>query len=302
MPSTSCVGRRVLEQEAARAGLQRVVDVLVEVVGREHEHARRVLRGDLARGGDAVELGHADVHQHDVGLEGARRCGSPRGRWTPRRRPRGRRGSRARAGSPARTSDWSSTIRTRMLMRAPIGSRAWTRKPPLGRPPDVERAAVERDALAHADQPVAGAVAGAPPPFGPRPSSAISTSTARAVVAHDDPRARGARRAWRCWPAPPARSGTRRGRRPPGSGAGSPSTRSSTGRPRVAGALRRARPRARGSAAAPSLRPRRPTSAAELGQRLARRPPRSASAHCAARSGSRSTMPVGAARPGSRSR
>ena len=36
------VGRRVLEQEAARARLQRVVDVLVEVVGGEHEHARRV--------------------------------------------------------------------------------------------------------------------------------------------------------------------------------------------------------------------------------------------------------------------
>ena len=33
-------GRRVLEQEAARAGLERVEDVLVEVVGGEHEHAR----------------------------------------------------------------------------------------------------------------------------------------------------------------------------------------------------------------------------------------------------------------------
>ena len=38
------LGRRVLEQEAARAGLQRVVDVLVEVEGGEDEHARRVAR------------------------------------------------------------------------------------------------------------------------------------------------------------------------------------------------------------------------------------------------------------------
>ena len=35
----------VLEQEAARAGAQRLVDVLVEVEGGEHEHARGVLAG-----------------------------------------------------------------------------------------------------------------------------------------------------------------------------------------------------------------------------------------------------------------
>jgi hypothetical protein len=69
------LGRHVLEQEAAGAGAQRLVDVLVEVERGEHEDAgRRVpARGDhLARGLDAVELGHADVHEHDVGLEPAR--------------------------------------------------------------------------------------------------------------------------------------------------------------------------------------------------------------------------------------
>ena len=67
------LGRDVLEQEAAGARAQRLVDVLVEVEGGEHQHARRrvvLARVDDAAGRlDAVELGHADVHQHDVGLQ-----------------------------------------------------------------------------------------------------------------------------------------------------------------------------------------------------------------------------------------
>ena len=42
-------------------------------------------------------------------------------------------------------------------MSPPSGSRARTRKPPPGCGAGVERAAVERDALAHPDQPVAAA-------------------------------------------------------------------------------------------------------------------------------------------------
>ena len=60
--------RGVLEQEAGRAGLQRAQDEFVGVEGREHEDGGRVgLRGEQAGGRDAVELWHADVHEHDVG-------------------------------------------------------------------------------------------------------------------------------------------------------------------------------------------------------------------------------------------
>jgi hypothetical protein len=57
----------ILEQEAARPRAQRLVDVLVEVEGGEHEHARPVGHRDAARGLDAVDARHADVHEHDVG-------------------------------------------------------------------------------------------------------------------------------------------------------------------------------------------------------------------------------------------
>ena len=67
------LGRDVLEQEPGGARAQRVVDVLVEVEGREHQDLRAVAGREHAAGRlDAVELGHADVHQHDVGGELAR--------------------------------------------------------------------------------------------------------------------------------------------------------------------------------------------------------------------------------------
>ena len=71
-PGHELLGRDVLEQEAAGPGAQRLVDVLVEVEGGQHQHPHRALAGggdDPARRLDAVELGHADVHEHDVGLE-----------------------------------------------------------------------------------------------------------------------------------------------------------------------------------------------------------------------------------------
>jgi hypothetical protein len=67
--------RGVLEQEAAGAGAQRLVHDLVEIEGREHEHPRRLRQVLQApRGLEAVDVGHAHVHQHDVGpqLGGAR--------------------------------------------------------------------------------------------------------------------------------------------------------------------------------------------------------------------------------------
>ena len=70
------LGGRVLEQEAAGAGAQGLVDVLVEVEGRQDQHPdlARALGHHLARGLEPVEVGHADVHEHDVGPQRARRA------------------------------------------------------------------------------------------------------------------------------------------------------------------------------------------------------------------------------------
>ena len=61
---------RVLQQEAAGPGAERLVDVLVEVEGGEDHDAcagERLVAGDPPRGLEAVHDRHADVHQHDVG-------------------------------------------------------------------------------------------------------------------------------------------------------------------------------------------------------------------------------------------
>src|SRR3954454_3495365 len=64
------VGGHVLEEEAAGAGAQGLVDVLVQVERGEHQHARGVLARrvvhDLARGFEPVQPRHADVHQRHV--------------------------------------------------------------------------------------------------------------------------------------------------------------------------------------------------------------------------------------------
>ena len=66
--------RDVLEQEAARAGPQRLVDVLVHVEGRQHHDlGGRVRCGQqLPRRLDPVDLGHAHVHQDDIRRDAAR--------------------------------------------------------------------------------------------------------------------------------------------------------------------------------------------------------------------------------------
>ena len=127
------LGRVVLEHEAAGAGAERLVDVLVEVEGREDEDPRGRVGGEDAPGRlEAVELRHADVHQDDGRVE-ARRLGDGlvavlrlgddvdvllAGRGACRK--------------PARTIDWSSATRTRMLIgRSPAsGRRVLSTKPP----------------------------------------------------------------------------------------------------------------------------------------------------------------------------
>jgi hypothetical protein len=50
----------------------RPVDVVVDVEGGEHEHLRGRAEGaDQAGRLQPVEVGHAHVHEHDVGLEAA---------------------------------------------------------------------------------------------------------------------------------------------------------------------------------------------------------------------------------------
>ena len=65
----------VLEQEAAGSGLHGVVDVLVEVEGGQHEDlGPAAASGKLGGCLDAVESGHADVHQDDVRVQAACLC------------------------------------------------------------------------------------------------------------------------------------------------------------------------------------------------------------------------------------
>src|SRR5262249_45020263 len=65
----------VLEQEAAGSGFHSVVDVLVEVEGGQHEDlGPAAALGELGGCLDPVESGHADVHQDDVGGQGACLC------------------------------------------------------------------------------------------------------------------------------------------------------------------------------------------------------------------------------------
>jgi len=65
------LGGDVLEQEPAGAGVEGVVDVLVEIERREHQDPRPAVGRrfyDPAGGFDPVEVGHPDVHDHDVGI------------------------------------------------------------------------------------------------------------------------------------------------------------------------------------------------------------------------------------------
>ena len=116
-------------------------------------------REQLARGRDPVEVGHAHVHQHDVG---------PRARAARRRRRVRRRASpttsiaaslestAAQAGAHQVVvvdEEHADRVASRRRSRA-YGRRARTRKRP-SRGAGLEAAAEQRRALAHADEAVA---------------------------------------------------------------------------------------------------------------------------------------------------
>ncbi len=66
-------GGIVLEDQPARAGPERLVDVLVEIEGREDEDACEFVGGQDPSGRlDPVEHGHTDVHQDDVRIHTGR--------------------------------------------------------------------------------------------------------------------------------------------------------------------------------------------------------------------------------------
>ena len=142
--SKSRSARDVLEQEAAGAGVQRVVHVLVEVEGGQHQDPRagRVGRDDPPGRLDPVHDRHAHVHQHDVGAllaaqphglravgrgadDGEVRLGVEQRRRSRRARPPGRR--RLRCGSAAHG------------VALGIGRTASTTNPPPGAGPGRER-------------------------------------------------------------------------------------------------------------------------------------------------------------------
>ena len=61
--------RRVFEEECAGTCGEGAIDVIVHLEHRQNDYLRsrvhRVL-GDLLSCGDAVAVGHADIHQHNV--------------------------------------------------------------------------------------------------------------------------------------------------------------------------------------------------------------------------------------------
>ena len=113
------VRRSVLEQEAARAGAQRLVDVLVEVERREHStFAGSRRRARYAASPRCRPARHADVHQDDVRLRRSAQLDGLRAVGGLARPPRGRARTRGSAGSPPRTSAWSSARSTRITAAA----------------------------------------------------------------------------------------------------------------------------------------------------------------------------------------
>jgi hypothetical protein len=64
------LGAGALDQEARSSGTQRSEHVVVLLEGGEDQNSRgRHVARQLAGRGDPVEVGHADVHEHDVGAE-----------------------------------------------------------------------------------------------------------------------------------------------------------------------------------------------------------------------------------------
>ena len=169
--------RRVLEQEAGRARLQRAQDQLVGVEGRQHDHRGRVgLLAQQPGRGDPVDLGHPDVHQHDVGpvAVDARRARRGRRRPPPRRRSR----RRPTASSAARSAPARRRRRAGRGSRRPRQRRRAARSP---RPRRPARGSASPPASATRSR---SPISPVPAPGG-RPAGAATTPTGRR---DDDPR------------------------------------------------------------------------------------------------------------------
>ena len=115
-----------------------------------------VVAGDAARRLEPVHLGHADVHQHHVGALAPHELDAPRAPSAASPTTSMSSAERSSTAKPLRTSAWSSATATADHVGVPVREAARaTRKPPPARGPGLERAAVDADALAHADQAVA---------------------------------------------------------------------------------------------------------------------------------------------------
>ncbi len=186
----------------------------------------------------------------------------------PRPRPRCRRGRRGSCGSrrapaPGRRRSPPARSRRGLQRQAGVHAEAAARQRA-----GLERAAEQRRALAHPDEPVARAVRRRRAP--PRPSSTHLDLDGVGAVAHrhlgTGRRARGGA----CWSAPPGRSGRRTGRRPAGSGAAGALAAHDDLEARRRAAARRARRAGRGRAAGPRVALGLGPDAAEQPAQLAR--------------------------------
>src|SRR5439155_16999945 len=73
-PGEQLLCGRILEQETARPRSQGLVDILGQTEGREDEDSRgRRAGAESSRGFEAVDARHANVHQHEIGLQPPRR-------------------------------------------------------------------------------------------------------------------------------------------------------------------------------------------------------------------------------------
>ena len=125
---SSSVRRGVLEQEAAGAGPQRRVDVLVQVEGGQHERpGRRSVAGSAAIRRVASMPSSPGIRTSISTTSGrcrrasATACSAGR---RPRRPPRGRAPAPSSTRNPSRTSAWSSATATRIVTSSPVRSAA----------------------------------------------------------------------------------------------------------------------------------------------------------------------------------
>ena len=115
------LGRVVLEHEPARAGAQRLVDVLVEVERRQDQDPRAESSAARMRrvASSPSSSGMRMSIRTTVGREARGLVDRLEPVRSPRRPPRCRPRRESSMRKPARTIDWSSATRTRMLTAGP---------------------------------------------------------------------------------------------------------------------------------------------------------------------------------------